>query len=115
MASALAAKNTNKFNQLYNQISKNPAYVSLVANLDIAGESAVLYLYGSATNPITGLPQMSNNLEFNGGYYANQNTFTNSTLRTQIIPAYFDKVMVTPAGGYILGPASQKINYIKYK
>ena len=115
MAAALAANNTSKFKQLYNQISQNPAYVSLVANMNIGGESAVLYLYGSATNPVTGLPQMSNDLEFNGGYYANQNTFTNSTLRTQIIPSYFDNAMVTPAGGYILGPASQKINFIKYK
>ena len=115
MSQALSAKDTAKFNQLYNEISKNPAYATLVANSEIGGESGVLYLYGSATNPTTGLPQMSNDLEFNGGYYANQNTFTNSTLRTQIIPSYFDNTMTTPAGGYILGPASQKINYIKYK
>lgn len=115
MSQALSAKDTAKFNQLYNEISKNPAYATLVSNSEIGGESGVLYLYGSATNPTTGLPQMSNDLEFNGGYYANQNTFTNSTLRTQIIPSYFDNAMTTPAGGYILGPASQKINYIKYK
>ena len=115
MAKALASNNNAEFKKLYNQMTQNPAYVSLVANMNIAGESGVLYLYGSATNPVSGLPQMSGNLEFNGGYFANANTFTNSTLRTQIIPSYFDNAMVTPAGGYILGPASQKINYIKYK
>lgn len=115
MAKALASNNNAEFKKLYNQMAQNPAYVSLVANMNIAGESGVLYLYGSATNPVSGLPQMSGNLEFNGGYFANANTFTNSTLRTQIIPSYFDNAMVTPAGGYILGPSSQKINYIKYK
>ena len=112
MSNALNDNNTTEFNKLYEQMNNNPAYVSFVANQKINKKSAVFYLYGSGLNPNTGLPQMSPNLLFNGGYYVNEDTFTTSTLKTTYIPSFFDNALKTQYGDYILGPSSQKIQHL---
>ncbi|MBR4486254.1 hypothetical protein IKS57_02660 [bacterium] len=112
MSNALNNNNQTEFNKLYQQMNANPAYVSFVANEKINKKSGILYLYGSGINPDNGLPQMSPNLLFNGGYYVNEDTFTTSTLKTTYIPSFFDNALKTQYGDYILGPSSQKIQHL---
>ena len=112
MQNALNNNNKTEFNKLYQEINKNPAYVTLVANETFNKAAGVLYLYGSGTNPKNGLPEMDPNLLFNGGYYVNANTFTNTSLQTTYIPSFFDNALKTQYGNYILAPASQKIQHL---
>ncbi len=115
MTNAINDSNTKEFNKLYNEIEQNPAYLTLVANKQLNNNVyAILYIYGSGINPSNGKPQMSSDLRFNGGYYANSNSFTTSSIRTQIHTEFFSAIS-TPAGGPLFGPASQKINFIKYQ